>query len=161
APGGQTYGGDLRWVRKGLTVGSSARVQVVDGANSTGRLHLAAFVINSHYALFEHKRIYLAAEYRRAPINPALILGPTTVPFLLDQRAWYAMASYHVSERLQVGAYYSWYINKAGDTRLPSNYSKDWTLSGRWNFNSYFYAKLEEHLLQGTALGYYTSTNAS
>ena len=69
------------------------------------------------------------------------------------------MASYHVSERLQVGAYYSWYINKAGDTRLPSNYSKDWTLSGRWNFNSYFYAKLEEHLLQGTALGYYTSTN--
>jgi hypothetical protein len=69
------------------------------------------------------------------------------------------MGSYHVSERLQFGSYYSHYINTGGDTSLPSNYSKDWDLSGRWNFNDYFYAKLESHLLHGTALGYSTSTN--
>jgi hypothetical protein len=45
------------------------------------------------------------------------------------------------------------------DTTLPANYSKDWVISGRWNFNSYFYAKLEGHFLHGTALGYYVSTN--
>ena len=69
------------------------------------------------------------------------------------------MGSYDISKRLQLGSYYSHYINAAADSSLPNNYSKDWDLSGRWNFNDYFYAKLEGHFLHGTALGYYTSTN--
>jgi hypothetical protein len=32
-------------------------------------------------------------------------------------------------------------------------------VSARYDFDSYFYAKLEGHFLQGIGLGYYASTN--
>jgi hypothetical protein len=81
------------------------------------------------------------------------------MPYPVDQRAWYPMASYSVMKRLQLGGYYSHYVNKAGDRSLPANYSKDWVISGRYDFNDYFYGKLEGHFLHGTGLGYYASTN--
>ena len=56
-------------------------------------------------------------------------------------------------------AYYSHYVNKAANTSLPENYSKDWVVSGRYDFNQYFYGKVEGHFLRGTGLGYYMSTN--
>jgi hypothetical protein len=62
-------------------------------------------------------------------------------------------------EELQVGSYYNYSVNKAGDTSLPENYYKDWVIAGRYNFNSYFYGKLEGHFLHGTMLGYYQNTN--
>ena len=69
------------------------------------------------------------------------------------------MGSYRITERFQAGSYYSHYVNKALDTALPANYSKDWVVSGRYDFNSYFYGKIEGHFLHGTGLGYYESTN--
>ena len=69
------------------------------------------------------------------------------------------MGSYRLLKKLHVGSYYSRYVNKALDTSQPANYSKDWVVSGRYDFDSYFYAKLEQHFLHGDALGYYTSTN--
>jgi len=60
-----------------------------------------------------------------------------------------------------VGSYYSHDVNKALDTTLPANYSKDWVVSGRYDFNSYFYGKIEGHFLQGTGLGFYSSSNAN
>jgi hypothetical protein len=71
------------------------------------------------------------------------------------------MGSYRVWKKFQVGSYYSHYVNKALDTSLPANYAKDWVVSGRYDFNSYFYGKIEGHFLHGTGLGYYTSTNAN
>ncbi|MGB2604623.1 MAG: hypothetical protein WBC78_13580 [Candidatus Sulfotelmatobacter sp.] len=62
-------------------------------------------------------------------------------------------------KKLQVGTYYSHCINPGLDTNLPASYSKDWVVSGRYNFNSYFYGKLESHFLHGTDVGYYASTN--
>jgi hypothetical protein len=32
-------------------------------------------------------------------------------------------------------------------------------ISGRYDYNSYFYAKLEGHFIRGTALNYYPDTN--
>jgi hypothetical protein len=32
-------------------------------------------------------------------------------------------------------------------------------VSGRYDFNPYFYGKIEGHFLHGTGLGYYASTN--
>ena len=43
--------------------------------------------------------------------------------------------------------------------RRQHNYSNDAVISGRYDFNSYFYAKLEGHFINGTLLGYYTDTN--
>jgi hypothetical protein len=33
----------------------------------------------------------------------------------------------------------------------PGRYSKDWTISGRYDFNQYLYAKAEQHVIDGTA----------
>jgi hypothetical protein len=69
------------------------------------------------------------------------------------------MSSYRLTGKLQAGAYYSHYINGGVNDSLPVNFSKDWTVSGRYDFNGYFYAKVEEHFINGTALDYYTDTN--
>jgi len=161
SPDGKTYGGDLRWETplRGLMVGSSADVQALDGSAPGGSLHVSSFILTSHYAQFSRGRFYFAGEYDRGPANGVLTIGTFVVPDPLDARSWYAMGTYRLSKKLQVGSYYSHYVNKALDTTQPANYSKDWVASGRYDFNSYFYGKLEGHFLQGTGLGYYLSTN--
>jgi len=161
APGGKVYGGDLRWEAplKGLTLGSSALVEAVDGKGSIGTEHISPFFVNAEYAQFEKGKFYFAGEYRRAPLNVILTVGPAVIPIPLDVRSWFAMGSYRLGKKFQIGGYYSQYVNKALDTNLPANYSKDWVVSGRYDFNSYFYGKIEGHFLHGTALGYYDSTN--
>jgi hypothetical protein len=69
------------------------------------------------------------------------------------------MGSYRLTEKVHLGTYYSHYVNKSLNTALPANYSKDWVASGRYDFNEYFYGKIEGHFLHGTGLGYYNSTN--
>ena len=69
------------------------------------------------------------------------------------------MGSYQLAKKVQVGGYYSNYVLRGQDARQPENYSKDWVASSRYDFNSYFYGKLEGHFLRGNALGYYESTN--
>jgi hypothetical protein len=159
--GGKTYGGDLRWETpaKGLTIGASENVQAIDGTAPTGSLHLPPTLTPSVYAKFSRGKVYLAAEYDRIPINATLTIGSAVVPFVVDGRSWFAMGSYQLRHKLQVGSYYSHYVNKAADTTQAANYSKDWVVSARYDFNPYFYAKIEGHSLRGTALGYYRSTN--
>jgi hypothetical protein len=163
APGGKIYGGNLRWESPltGLTVGSSARVQALDGTAPAGSVHVAPTFISTEYAQFEKGKFYCAGEYRRFPLNTIVTIGPAVIPVPQDARSWYAMGSYRLWKKFQVGSYYSHYVNKALDTSLPANYAKDWVVSGRYDFNSYFYGKIEGHFLHGTGLGYYTSTNAN
>jgi hypothetical protein len=159
--GGKTYGGNVQWETplRGLSIGSSADVQAVDGTAPTGALHLPPTLTPSMYASFNRGKIYLAGEYDRIPINATLTIGPSTFPFIQDGRSWFVMGSYRLSKKVQLGSYYSHYVDKAADTTQPANYSKDWVVSGRYDFNPYFYCKVEGHFLHGTALGYYTSTN--
>jgi hypothetical protein len=161
APGGKVYGSDLRWASplKGLTLGSSAVVQAIDGKGPIGTDHIDPFFIHAEYAQFEKGKFYFAGEYRRSPLSVILTIGPAVIPIPLDNRSWFAMGSYRLGKKLQVGAYYSHYVNRAQDTNLPANYSKDWVASGRYDFNPYFYGKIEGHFLHGTGLGYYDSTN--
>lgn len=161
--GGKTYGGDLRWETpvQGLTIGSSGNVQAIDGTAPTGSIHLPPTLSPSFYARFSRRRLYFAAEYDRIPINATLTITSTVFPFVADGRSWFAMGSYRLSKKFQAGSYYSHYVNKSADTTQPANYSKDWVVSGRYDFNPFFYAKIEGHFLHGTALGYYTSTNPS
>jgi len=161
APGGKTYGGDLRWHAplKGLTVGSSADIEALDGTAPAGRLHVAPFLISAQYAQFTTGKFYFAGEYDRSPANPIVTLGPAIVSLPQDFRSYYAMGSYRILKKLQAGGYYSHFVNKSLDTSQPANYSKDRVISGRYDFNSYFYGKVEGHFLQGTALGYYAESN--
>src|SRR6266567_3679541 len=161
-PGGKIFGGDLRWMTPwhGLMLGSSVLSQALDGTAPAGAVHLAPSATIAYYAQWQKGNLYLAGEYWRTPIDPLLTIGPATVPLPLDQRDWYAMASYRVSKKLDLGSYYSHYMNKAMDTTLPANYSKDVVVSGRYDFNPYFYGKVEGHFLRGTGLGYYASVNS-
>jgi hypothetical protein len=160
-PTGKTYGGDMRWETplKGLLVGYSPMVLGISGSAVGGNLVVPTFFMSARYAQFTRGKFYVAAEYDKAPYNELLTIGPQQIFIPTDQRDWYVMGSYRLTKRLQVGSYYSHDINKAMDTSLPANYSKDFVLSERYDFNSYFYAKIEDHFLHGTGLGFYPSTN--
>jgi len=163
APGGKVFGGDIRWQTplKGLLVGSSAFVEGLDGSAGAVAFHLSPDTVTQEYAQFERGRFYAAGEVKRQPINFSAVAGPIVIPYPLDWRSWYVMTSFRVVERFQIGTYYSHFVSAGAgsDTSLAANYSKDWTISGRYDFNSYFYAKLEEHFVHGTELGYYADTN--
>ena len=159
--GGKTYGADLQWETplRGLILGSSGNWLAADGTAPAGSFHSPAYLVPSMYGKFSRGKVYLAGEYDRIPINATITVGPTVIPFVADGRSWFAMGSYRLSKKFQAGSYYSHYVNKEADTSQSANYSKDWVLCGRYDFNPYFYAKIEGHFLHGTNLGYYTSTN--
>jgi hypothetical protein len=161
APGGKTYGGDVRWETPlpGLTIGSSTDVESLDGTAPTGGIHTPPFLIGAQYAQFTKGNFYFAWEYRKTPFDGILTIGPAVIPISEDQRSWFAMGSYRLSKRLHLGSYYSHYFDKTLDTSQFANYSKDWVASGRYDFNAYFYGKIEGHFLSGTGLGYYQDTN--
>jgi hypothetical protein len=161
SPGGKTYGGDVRWETplRGLILGYTADVQAVDGTGPVGGVHASPFVINAQYAQFTRGKFYFAGEYDRAPANGILTIGPQVIPLPLDARGWYVMGSYRPAKKVQVGSYYAHNVNQKLDTALPANYSKDVVVSGRYDFNAYFYGKIEGHFLHGTGCGYYASTN--
>jgi len=162
-PGGRVFGGDVRWATpwRGLMVGTSVQSQSLDGTGPQGTVHMPPAMLVSYYAEWTRGRWHVAGEYWRSPLQPVLTVEGTSVPVPIDGRSWYPMVSYRVTRKWQVGSYYSHYVNKVGvgDISQPANYSKDWVVSGRYDFNQYFYGKLEGHFLHGTALGYYTSAN--
>ncbi len=160
-PRSTTFGGDLRWATplKGLTLGASGIVDEIKGGAANGSVDVPNFLTQAYYAQFEKHRWSFAGEYWRIPYSMTVTLGPLSLPWRVDQHSWYVMISHHLSDKLELGSYYSHYLNKAGDTADPANYSKDWVVSGRYDFNDYFYAKLEGHFVHGDALGYYQSVN--
>jgi hypothetical protein len=161
APEGKTYGGDLRWLApfNGLLLGASADIEALDGTAPQGNMHIPSFLIAAYYAQFTKGKFYFATEYDKTPASGTLTLGTMIIPVPQDLRSWYAMGSYRLLKKLHVGGYYSHYVNKALDTSQPASYSNDWVVSSRYDFDSFFYAKLEQHFLRGDALGYYASTN--
>jgi hypothetical protein len=107
-----------------------------------------------YYAKYEKNKIMVAGEYSRLPIGLVVQfpVGPPS-PLRSDTHSWYGMASYKVTEKFTAGLYQSQSHNH-GDPLGPGRYSKDWTVSGRYDFNQYLYAKAEQHFIDGTTLDY-------
>ena len=96
----------------------------------------------------------IASEYGRTPGNFGLQF--TGVPISMvrfDDRGFYAMGTCKATNKLTAGAYFSQFFNRQAALG-PTRYSKDWTLSTRYDFNQFLYAKAEEHFIQGTAQSY-------
>ncbi|MGA8870307.1 MAG: hypothetical protein WB460_04170 [Candidatus Acidiferrales bacterium] len=156
APGGTVFGGDLRWQTplKGLLIGSSAFVEDMQATAGAVSINAARNVVTQQYAKFERGKFFGAFEIKRMPVGLSYTAntpeGPIPVANPVDWRSWYVMTSYRVTKKLQVGTYYSHMVDAGGgeNTSVSPHYSKDWTISGRYDFNSYFYAKLEEHFLR-------------
>ncbi len=158
-------GAALHWITplQGLMLGAS------DTRNnqSVSQLSVGAYNTIPHYNQpsyffhYEKKKIMVAGEYSRVPTYQnisATMNGPDLGSVGADNRPWYVMASYKVTEKLSAGLYQSQIFNHLAALG-PSRYQKDWALSARYDFTSYLYAKAEEHFIDGTAIQYDTDLN--
>ncbi len=167
APSGKVFGGDLRWQTplKGFLIGSSVSAEDMQGSAGAVSIRASRNLVTQEYAKFERGKFMAAFEMKRMPVGLSFTAntagGPIPVPNPVDWRSWYVMTSYQAMKKLQVGTYYSHLVDAGGgqDTSHSGNHSKDWTISGRYDFNPHFYAKLEEHFVHGTDIGYYSDSN--
>jgi hypothetical protein len=156
---GRVFGGNLRWDTplEGLTAGASVDSEHPSGSIAAGpyvgTLSMRPVYAPYFFARYERNKIMLAGEYSRiAAVSTVQFPDAPPVDTHTDDRTFYVMASYKLAEKLTAGAYYSSFIN----LKLPvssARYQKDWALAGRYDFNPYLYLKLEQHFVDGTAIG--------
>ncbi len=163
---GRVFGGTLIWDTpiEGLSAGSS-----VDSEDPTGSIvggpYTGTFSTHPLYPYYffgkyEHSCVMFAGEYNRiASTSQVQFPGAPAEVIRSDRRAFYAMASYKIGEKLTGGTYYSSSIDKQA-AFTSSRYQKDWDLSVRYDFNPYLYLKAEQHFIDGTLTGYSTLNNA-
>lgn len=178
---GTLYGGTLNWRTpiRGLMIGSSdlayqywsstATYQPPPSAGlglQTGYQYSEPCQYYWNYAIYEKDKIMVAGEYSRQQYAGGTVM-PTDLSdssanytFRIDVRAWYAMASYKVTGKLSLGAYNSQSFDHQQPLQ-PARYNKDWTVSSRYDFNQYLYAKAEQHFIKGQELGYDSNTNVN
>jgi hypothetical protein len=115
------------------------------------------------FGKYEAGKFMVAGEYARQLVHiSTAVPGVFTEISREDTRSWYGMASYKLTDKLTAGVYDTQWIDKAVNdpVNLGTNrYSKDWVLSGRYDFNQYLYSKAEQHFIDGTALGYDVDSN--
>lgn len=164
---GVTLGGALHWKTPipGLMIGASAAhdEKWTAQANSsymgiplTGTFGLNPLTQPYYFGRYEKGKATLAGEYTRLVAYVPILLsssltGPIDQLDTADERSWYGMFSWRVSDKFVAGLYDSQYIdhqNSLGHYR----YSKDWVLNARYDFNPFLYAKAEQHFIQGDAL---------
>jgi hypothetical protein len=164
--GSDVLGGDLRWETplKGLLVGASALTSGLTGTAPTGSFHVPYQTQPQLYAKFERGKFMVAGEHNRltsefyATINlPGG--GSVTQPSTFDYRSWYVMTAYQATPKLHVGAYYSHFMDTTVTSPNPARATRDWVVSGRYDFTSHIYMKLEGHFIGGTATSYYGADN--
>jgi len=177
---GPIYGGALHWRTplSGLMVGGSdlkdtnwsASLNGIAGAQygtytlsspETGTYSLAANSQPNYFAIYDKDKIMVAYEYSRNWGNNLVQFpGEPDTYQRNDDRSWYSMASYKVSTKFTAGVY----VDGNADHQAPlgpSRYFKEWVFAARYDFNQFLYAKAEQHFIDGTGLGYDTTSNVN
>jgi len=161
-----TLGAALHWHTplSGLMVGASdghANKASVALADETGPASESFTEWNnvSYFAQYEKDKWMLAGEWnRQASSGVQNFTDDPSASIDTDPRAWYVMATYKATGKLTVGAYDSQVVDH--ELKLgPDRYSKDWTVSGRYDVNQFIYLKAEEHFIEGTSLSFENSNN--
>lgn len=165
--GGPAIGGDLRWKPPlpGLLVGTSfgkTNLSAPDaGMGSFPIPMLMAARSVAGYAQWEKGKLLMSAESR------IIANWQTRGPFpqmYFPLRSSNVMASYRLTGKLTVGSYFEktlGFLNGGRDRNDPLNYQSNLALSSRYDFNRFFYLKLEGHYLHGNLFGFYLQTNPS
>lgn len=109
------------------------------------------------FARYEKNRVMFAGEYQRS-VGTLLLSGVSPLPDKFDQRSWYVMSSYKVTDKLTAGIYTTQDFNRKAALG-PARYFKDWAISGRYDINQYLYLKAEQHFIDGTSVGYDAALN--
>lgn len=162
---GPMSGVSLRWRSplQGLIVG--ATVDSEQGSGTIVTPHFTGKLVGTYryrpfyFAQYEHKKLMLAGEYSRLALRANLTFpGIPLIATRADERLFYVMGSYKLATKLTGGLYYSSAIDH--EVKPSSRkYQKDWALSTRYDFNPFLYAKVEEHFVDGTLIGYSSSNN--
>lgn len=162
---GKLVGGALHWRTPltGLMVGASdikksAWSSKLTNGSIVGTMDVRPFNIWSTFAIYEKNKVMVAGEYTR--LYPHITMNfPGSATVLPRNRSqWYGMASYKLTSKLTAGTYHSQQFNKAA-AFTATRYSKDWAISGRYDFNQYLYAKAEQHFIKGSDIYYDTDLN--
>jgi hypothetical protein len=168
--GGVITGGSLQWRTplKGLMIGGSdinegTWTNPVVGNHGTLQGYQVVHQLQQYdyFARYERGRVMVAGEFNRLPVRGfTYYTGFADAPIANDYRAWYVMATYRVTNKFSGGIYQDQIINHALPfSKGPARYSKDWTVSGRYDFNQYLYAKVEQHFIDGTRDNYDPNMN--
>jgi hypothetical protein len=112
-----------------------------------------------YFSRYDRGRWMAAGEFNRFTLNPTTLLQgqpPSTSPSNVHN--WYVMTSFRLKPRLTVGAYYSYSLDHLAPYD-QNRYQKDWTVASRFDVNPSLYLKLEQHWMDGTAIGFDSSDN--
>jgi hypothetical protein len=158
------YGGALHWLTpiQGVMVGASDTKANQGTATLAGGSETFAPWNNlSYFAKYEKNKLLIAFEWNRQAGPGILNLdGQPASSVSSDPRAWYGMASYKLSTKFSAGVYDSQVVDH--DQALGSDrYTKDWTISCRYDVNSFIYLKAEQHFIEGTSLSFEDTNNTA
>jgi hypothetical protein len=162
--GGRAEGGDLRWNSpvRGLLAGASYMNQAIQGH---GTVQPGDFPdsersrkneTSQFYVQYVYRGLRLDGEYRglsrdelifnRSPVSPPEVSA--------NSRSFYGAASYRISKRLEIGAYYSrFYADWAANHGNPANHIFDKAATIRLDLTSHWDLKIEGHFMNGYANG--------
>jgi hypothetical protein len=162
-PGGRTPGFDLRWNTplKGLMIGASDQRINASGNLSNGTYNQSPAYSPTYYAQFVYRKVFASYQYARSITHTTTqITGMPPDMESDDSHTWFVMGGYHFTDKFQAGVYYSSELSASPrDNSDPANFGHDWAISGRYDFNSYLYGKLEGHIIDGNVGGFYDFDN--
>jgi hypothetical protein len=171
---GTTIGAALHWRTPidGLMIGASDNhnakksAPIVNtpttGASQTatnGTQTVPAYSQVFLFSKYERNKVLVAGEFEKAdPTQIAALTGKPVSTARTDTYSWYTMVTYKLTGKLTAGSYYLQEFNRAAALG-PKRYLKELTISGRYDFNQFLYAKFEEHLMNGNVVDYDTNAN--
>jgi hypothetical protein len=166
---GLEYGTDLRWHTplKGVMIGYSYLQQYPKGtgailpngmrdAESEPRNQF-----NQLYAQYTFRGLTVDSEFNR---HHGYLVNRGS-RYDQEYKSWYIAGSYRINRRFSAGSYYSrFYPDVTLDPGTPDTHIWDKVVTGRVDFNSHLYLKVEGHFIDGhgdahSARGFYAQTN--
>ena len=162
---GPMAGADLRWRTplEGLMFGGSYVYTDISSTNATAGPYPfpldIVYRVKEGYAQYEKGKLVLSGEWRFTPTW--VTTGPIANRYT-PTRSWHVMADYRLLSKLSVGSYFEdslSFSNGNRDRNNPLNYQKNTAVNARFDFDRYFYLKVEGHYLQGEAFGLYPQVN--
>jgi hypothetical protein len=161
-PGGKTPGFDLRWATpiSGLNIGGSLMAYDASGTLTNGTYRQPLAYWPTGYLQYEFKKFFCSGQYAKlVQWQNVSLQGQASVSSVIDERDWFLMGGYHLTKKLQAGAYYAHDFFAGTDQSNPANYFHESVASGRYDITPNFYAKLETHFIGGYSLGFYNVDN--
>jgi len=144
---GLRLGGSAQWLRLDQTFGVPSGMLGVPATPVEDDWLVFRWAASAEYAAHD---LTLAAEYGRWRADIRLPSPPRTV--VVNER-YYVMASYRVTTWLTPGAYFASMTNDVSKPQTRDNYQRDWSLTLRFDINSFWLIKLEGHLMNGDGDG--------